>query len=313
MDCAEEFEFSIRYLKSNEALKSLDADPYWPKWHSPWWHMLLLYEMGLVKEIPESIISPYILAFNKMPLKIFPIYPEEMPKGLDPYRASPCHCQVGNVYQVLAAWGIDVDENIPWLRPWILNYQMADGGLNCDSQAYLAKDEVPSSMVGTISAFEAILLYTKRAWTSEEKIFLNKGAHFLIDRQLTEGSLTKHNAEERTESKEWFKLCFPRFYFYDVLRGLNALLLWGEKMNAPVPLEAFEIVMSYIDNRFPDGLIRNERHSFENTETILHLPSGEWVTQQRASFFPLLTKVSAIGEVSPFLSKRWAEAKKRLK
>src|SRR3569623_1267937 len=117
---------------------------------------------------------------------------------------------------------------------------MADGGMNCDNSAYLVKDEVPSSMVGLIAAFEAILLYTPRTWTPEEEAFLEKGAQFLIRRKLVEGSSTKHNASERESAKQWRRLCFPRFYLYDVLRGLDALTLWAEKTNHLLPSHAIE-------------------------------------------------------------------------
>lgn len=308
-----ELQESVDYLSSDEALKSLEADAYWPKWNSPWWHMLLLHEMGEAKQIPEVVVKKYIAALNRIPLKIFPIHPEDTPTGIDPYRGSPCHCQLGNVYQVLAAWGVDVDTELPWIRPWFLRYQMADGGLNCDNEAYLVKNEVPSSMVGTIAAFEAILLYTPRAWTTEEKTFLDKGAKFLIERKLILGSLTKHNAAEQESAKDWLKPCFPRFYLYDVLRGLNALLLWSEKTKQAVPSESICDVVNYLTERFPGGQIRNERHSYEGTGTIMQASTGEWLRGHPASFFPLLTKVSTIGEVSPFLSKQWTFALRYLK
>jgi hypothetical protein len=95
---------SVRYLESDVALRSVEADPYWPKWDSPWWHMLLLHEMGETHRIPSRLIESYIASLNRIPLKIFPIHPEDMPTGIDPYRGSPCHCQLGNVYQVLAKW-----------------------------------------------------------------------------------------------------------------------------------------------------------------------------------------------------------------
>jgi hypothetical protein len=218
MNYEAEIQNSIEYLSSNLALKTVDADAYWPKWNAPWWHMLLLHEMGETKRIPHKMIERYISSLNRIPLKIFPIKPEDMPEGIDPYRGSPCHCQLGNVYQVLSAWGVDVDKDLSWLRPWFLRYQMADGGLNCDNEAYLVKDECPSSMVGTIAAFEAVLLWTPRAWTAEEKVFLDKGARFLMERKLMLGSPTKHNASERKSAEEWTKLCFPRFYLYDILR-----------------------------------------------------------------------------------------------
>lgn len=309
MDYSQELELSLHYLQSEAALKSIRTDSYWPKWDSPWWHMLLLHEMGLVKEIPDSVVAAYISAVNKMPLKIFPIHPGDLLEGVDPYRGVACHCQLGNVYQVLAARGVDVDLEAAWIRPWLLRYQMSDGGLNCDNDAYLVKDEVPSSMVGTIAAFEAILLYTQRAWTPEESAFLKKGAAFLIGRKLMLGSSTRHNAEERDDETEWLKPCFPRFYFYDVLRGLTALLIWAEKTNSSLPSTAIEPVVKYLDGRFPDGLIKNERISYEGTRTIFQDPSAKWLKKQAATVFPLLTKVSEIGAVSPFLTRKWAEAK----
>ena len=45
---------SIRYLESDKARYSLNQDTYWPKWDSPWWHISLLHEMGLSKQIPHK-------------------------------------------------------------------------------------------------------------------------------------------------------------------------------------------------------------------------------------------------------------------
>src|SRR5690349_21772192 len=185
-----EIKQSVEYLNSEAAFKAIQADAYWPKWNSPWWHMVLLHEMGETARIPEKMIREYIRSLNRYPLKIFPIQAHEMPAGIDPFRGSACHCQVGTVYQVLAKWGIQVDTEVSWIRPWILKYQMPDGGLNCDNDAYLVKDEVPSSMVGTIAAFEAILLYTPRSWSAAEKNFLDKAAKFLMYRRLMHGSET---------------------------------------------------------------------------------------------------------------------------
>lgn len=308
----EEIESSVRYLRSDAAIKTVAADAYWPKWNSPWWHMLLLHEMGETHQIPASIIESYIASLNRIPLKIFPIHQNEMPEGVDPYRGSPCHCQLGNVYQVLAKRGVDVDHELPWIRPWFLRYQMADGGLNCDNEAYLVKEEIPSSMVGTIAAFEAVLIYTPRPFTEEEKAFLDLGALFLMKRKLILGSDTKHNASERESAKNWLKLCFPRFYLYDVLRGLNALTLWSAKTGQTLPVNSIQVAVDAIRNRFPTGAIQIGRHAFEGTGTILQNQSGEWIRRQPASFFPLLEKVSEIGSVSPYLSKQWVDCLSRM-
>jgi hypothetical protein len=248
---------------------------------------------------------------NRLPLKRFPIHPEDLPPGVDPRRDTPCHCQLGNVYQVLAAWGLDVDRELPWIRPWFLRYQMADGGLNCDGDAYRVQDECPSSMVGTIAAFEAILLHPGKGWSGEERGFLDRGARFLMERKLMLGSNTRHNAAERESARKWMQPCFPRFYFYDVLRGLNALLIWGEKTGQEVRGESIREVAGHLGDRAADGAVRNERICFEGVGTIMPGPSGEW-TRQSATLFPLLSAVSAIGQVSPYLSHQWAECRRRM-
>jgi len=313
MNYDSEIQKSIQYLSSEKALHSIDADAYWPKWDSPWWHMLLLHEMGETKLIPKMMIDRYVASLNRLPLKIFPIQPKDMPEGIDPYRGSSCHCQLGNVYQVLSAWGLDVDKELPWIRPWFLRYQMADGGMNCDNEAYLVKNECPSSMVGTIAVFEAVLLYTTRPWTPQEKTFLDKCAQFLMERKLMLGSPTVHNASERKSAEQWTKLCFPRFYLYDVLRGLNALTLWAEKTDQALPREAVVDAMAFLNREFPDSKIRLGRYSYEGVGTILPSTSGEWIRMQPATFFPLLEKVSLVGEISPYLSKQWLETKRRVR
>jgi hypothetical protein len=307
---------SVRYLASEAALNALEADAYWPKWDAPWWHMLLLHEMGRTSLIPAVAIEALVEALNRYPVKIFPIHPEDAPEGIDPQRGFPCHCQLGNVYQVLAAAGVDVDKELPWIRPWFFRYQMADGGLSCDNDAYLVTGECPSSMVGTIAAFEAILLYTPWPWTPQEMAFLDAGAKFLIGRRLMLGSDSKHNTSERVSAEKWLKLCFPRFYLYDVLRGLNALVLWAEKTGRSLPAEAISDVVAGIGERFADGAIRNERLSYAGVGTILRSATGEWIRPRPAapaSLFPLLTVVSAVGAASPFLSRQWSDTQARLR
>ena len=307
---------SVQYLASETAIDCLAADSYWPKWDAPWWHMLLLHEMGHAALIPHVAIEKLVEALHRYPLKIFPIHPGELPADIDPHRGYPCHCQLGNVYQVLAACGVDVDRELPWIRPWFLRYQMADGGLSCDNDAYLVSDECPSSMVGTIAAFEAILLYTPRPWTREETAFLDAGARFLMGRQLMHGSDTKHNAAETASAQKWLQPCFPRFYLYDVLRGLSALVSWADKTRKVLPANSIAKVVEHLTARFPDGEVRNERLSYAGVGTILRSPTGEWTKPKPAppaSLFPLLTKVSAVGSVSPFLTRHWAEARQCLR
>src|SRR5262249_49842567 len=122
---------SVAYLASDAALRSIDRHTYWPKWNSPWWHMLVLHELGEARRIPARTVAAMVDGLAATPLKFFPLRAEDAP-GAEFWRDSQCHCALGNMDQVLTACGVDVDAALPWIRPWYVRYQMADGGLNCD-------------------------------------------------------------------------------------------------------------------------------------------------------------------------------------
>ena len=88
---------SVRYLGSSAAMESLEADAYWPKWDSPWWHMLLLSEIDEARRIPAAMVYAMVARLDPMPLHVFPIYPGEAPPGTDPWRDVICHCALGSM------------------------------------------------------------------------------------------------------------------------------------------------------------------------------------------------------------------------
>jgi len=297
---------STAYLGSDAALSAIALDPYWPKWDSPWWHMLLLHELGEARQIPARAAHAMAARIDRL-LHVFPIRPGDAPAGFDPHRDVACHCALGCMIPVLAACGVDVDRALPWVKPRFVRHQMADGGLSCDEGAYLVVDECPSSMVGTIAPFEAMLL--GRDPPAEERGFLDRGARFLLGRALVFGSPTVHNAEEREAAPAWRLPCFPRFYFYDVLRGLAALVRWAESTGQALPLRAVAGVAGDLVARFPDGIVRVERHAHAGKHTIV---SGRPAPREPASSFPLLEAASALGEPSPALTRQSSEARRGL-
>ena len=285
---------------------------YWPKWDSPWWHMLLLHEAGEAPRIPDRAVAKMIERLDAFPIKIFPIQPGELPPGADPHRDVICHCALGCMACVLAACGRDVARELPWIEPWFARYQMADGGLSCDDAAYRVTGECPSSMVGTIAPLEAMLLGRPADWTADRAAFVERSAGFLIERRLMLGSSTAHNAEERVSQRAWREPCFPRFYFYDVLRGLAALARWAEVSGprAAVPLRAVSDVLDHLLATCPDGVVRRARLSYAGVGTWALSPSGAWVRREAASRFPLLDATSALGEPCPWLTRQWTAARR---
>lgn len=298
-------EDSVAFLQSEAALRSIALDPYWPKWSSPWWHALLLFELGEGARVPAGLARALVARLDALPMHTFPIQPDEFPPGVDVYRDIICHCALGSVAQVTAACGIDLSRELPWVAPWFPRYQMTDGGLSCDDSAYLVSNECPSSMVGTIAAFEAMRMFD----VSERAEFLSRAAQFLIGRGLSRGSDTQHNAQERTSAQAWPALTFPRFYFYDTLRGLAALVRWAESERQALPLEVVAPTALQLAARFPDGVVRIERQAFAGKKTVsLERP----VVREPASSFPLLEASSVLGAPSAALTKQWQSARDTL-
>src|SRR5262245_9620145 len=56
---------SVAYLGSDAAQRSIELDSYWPKWNSPWWHMLLLHELGEASRIPTRASAAMVAAINR--------------------------------------------------------------------------------------------------------------------------------------------------------------------------------------------------------------------------------------------------------
>jgi hypothetical protein len=296
---------SVGYLASDAALRSIEADTYWPKWHSPWWHMLLLWELGEAHRVPARVVRAMVDGLNALPLHIFPIHDHEWPPGLDRFRHSTCHCALGSMAQVLGACGVDVDRELPWVKPWFARYQMQDGGLNCDESAYRVAHECPSSMVGTIAAFEAMLELDPAG------PFVERAAQFLVERRLSLGSQTVHNAEERAREPVWRQIAFPRFYFYDVLRGISALVRWASLTQRSLPVDAIAGVVEHLAATFPDGIVRVQRRAVAGVGTWQQT-AGTWQRTAQASTFPLLDITSALDQPSPAATRQWTATRHTL-
>jgi hypothetical protein len=299
-------EQSINYLASDKAMESIAIDAYWPKWHSPWWHMLLLHEMGLTSRIPKATVEAVIDSLDTRNLKFFPFTEAEVPPGVDPISQVSCHCQLGTMHQLLTAYGIDIDDRLPWLRPWYLRYQLSDGGLNCDEAAY-TKSVPKSSVVSTTASLEALFTGTKETFSPEEIAFLDRGAKYLVEKRLWRTSSTNQPIDEK-----WLKLSFPRFYHYDVLRGLSFILAWSCHFKRKLPVTAIQEIVEYIDTEFPDGRIGVQRSAWAgaNSRYFDHV-TGSW-TKAPAAGFPLLQAVSEVGRISPFLTNAWSNARANL-
>jgi len=62
---------SISYLASNEAIRNIEANPYWPKWNSPWWHKSLLFEMDMTNRVPKKTPEKMLFEIKRTHLPFF--------------------------------------------------------------------------------------------------------------------------------------------------------------------------------------------------------------------------------------------------
>jgi hypothetical protein len=228
---------------------------------------------------------------NEHYLRVFPLRAEDVPPGTDPYRDIACHCQLGVGYQFLHAYGVDVDKRIPWLRPWFLRYQLPDGGLNCDNDS-CAKPNPKSSVVSTLPPAEAILFCTSE-FTEREVEFLSRAVEYLVNRSLFLSS------DGEVIDADWLKLCFPRFYEYDVLRGLRFVEAFAERFGVELPEELLGPARAVVEEHRVGDLLAPTRLAFAGAKSYRF--DGLWKWGDEASVFPLLEEVSKLGVPCPHL------------
>jgi hypothetical protein len=203
---------------------------------------------------------------------------------------------------VLFAAGIDVDKELPWIRPWFLKYQLSDGGLNCDDAA-CRKTDPKSSIVSTLPPLEAVLLCTSRAFTDEELQFLDRGADYLISHKLFR---RKSNGE--VIDSTWLEARFPRFYDYDVLRGFSFLSKWARMRGRAIPESlVHEVKLLVAKQMTPEGAVL-QRFNAVDSRSYNPNDDGTW-TWGTASSFKLRDAIEASTGINPFLTRQWIEAR----
>ena len=256
------------------------------KWDGSWWQLAILCEMGEVERIPRSVVYSALEQLKHGAWQEFVITGHDAPQTeTDKEKMDLCHCELGVFYMILSACGRDTDTELPWIRKWFLQHQLSDGGLNCEPDAYLKSGK--SSIVSSLPPLEAVLFFTDRDYTDAEKRFLDNGARYLIEHRLVcskEGGVVIN--------PEWLKPLFPRFFEYDILRGLYYLVEWSRRRGKPLPKDVIEEGIERLKSftrgkRIVMGRQVNDRY-------------GEW----HGPAFPLMESVSGVGQESPYLTRR---------
>jgi|HubBroStandDraft_6_1064221.scaffolds.fasta_scaffold03232_6 hypothetical protein len=231
---------SLAYLRSDAARASIARDPYWPKWDSPWWHVLALREAGQPEVVPREVLVELVEAATRHYLPFFPRPPEVLPPGKNARTDVICFCALGSL--LCAADGV---ATIPWADDFIVRYQLPDGGWNCD------EDSRVSSIVSTVPVLEYLL--TRPGL----RPVLERGMTYLLERGLFRSKRTGAVIDET-----WLHPSLPRFYQYDVLRGLRLVARWG---GAPIPREALEGLRPLRVRSWPSSDEARREHGAESS------------------------------------------------
>jgi hypothetical protein len=288
---------SIDFLASDEGVLRLERDPYWPKWDSPWWRLTALLEIGATDRVSAGPVEGLIRSATARWIHHFPRTEEELPDGVDPYHNIACFCAIGTFDQLLHAYGRDTDRCVPWLRGWYQRYQLPDGGYNCDDSAY-RRPRPRSSMVSTLPPLEALLTRTDR--NEFEGEVLDRGADYLLRRRL----LRSLSQGMKVIEEAWRVPAFPRFYEYDVLRGLRFLVRWAESRQKPLPLPAISETFESLSSWF-DGNQASPRQAVSSEKSTIRCnDEGEW-GRGPAHLFPLLEEISSPAVAIDFLRAEW--------
>jgi hypothetical protein len=193
-----------------------------------------------------------------------------------------------------------------WVRPWFLKYQISGGGLNCDESNYLK--ETPScSVLSTIPALEALVAIDSNLLSEEELAFLDNGVTYLIERNLFRSKRTGEVVDPT-----WLEPAFPRFYFYDVLRGLTLVTRWALKRSCKLPQAAIAEAMHALNDQITrDGFVPR-RSNVQERKTIIRTDAGHEKDHPVTSF-PLLEAVDQVGQPSLHLTQEYLGLLLRLK
>ncbi|MDQ7826950.1 MAG: GNAT family N-acetyltransferase [Candidatus Eremiobacteraeota bacterium] len=287
---------SLSYLGSGKVMDDLGRDPYWPKWTAPWWHMMALHEAGLSHRIPRPAISAMSERLSSHYLHHFPLTEEEIPAGADPYRHIICHCAMGTMARLLREEEGEFPARAPWVREWIERYQMADGGFNCDEGAYTRPRPV-SSIESTLPMLELLLTLVRLDGIPFIE-HLERGCEYLMAHRLARSARSG-----RILNSSWLGPLFPRFYNYDILRGLQLVAECSASLGFPGNIESLDEHLETVERWFSGesaGALRNYREG----QSLLPAGDGSWGPGHSMTF-PLLDALSAGQEGLKYLACQW--------
>ena len=201
-----------------------DDNCYNPKFTATAWPLILLGEMG-VPRTPwiESAIERFMTQ-HQVETGAF-----SCPSLLERRKIEEEPCLTGNMLRTLCVFGYGDDQRVKKGLNRLPEFQLEDGGWNCDYPMY---DPKHSSFMSTIEPLWAYSEIPKSRWTRKLKKSIERGAEFLLSHRLYKSHRDWRPVELRQMNTVFTgnvvtKFHFPMYYYYDALHALRVLTKLG--------------------------------------------------------------------------------------
>jgi hypothetical protein len=194
---------------------------YNPKWTSTFYSLQLLSILGVGDDNEPCVASCRRLLDEGV----------EESGAVRLWRSGPADtCVTGMLLAMAIAFGLRSDPRTKRMLDWLLAQQMSDGGWNCR----LPRGATHASFHTTTTVLEAL-----QTWSGSARGVRNAaaaGREFMLVHRLYRSHRTGAIARQA-----FTQLCFPHWWKFDVLRGLEhfrAADKWDERLADPLALIA---------------------------------------------------------------------------
>jgi hypothetical protein len=177
-----------------------EQNSYRPKYLSTNWMLLVLADLGVKKSDPRIA-------------RACELWTQQLSKpdgGFGSPGWSKGHlCTTGNAARALVQFGYEDSPEVRGAFRWLVENQAEKGGWSCFGSGRNLDSWEP------MSAFAAL---SRQRWTKSEKLAVEKGAEFFLERELH---------RQGAHYEPWYRFHYPVHYYYDLLVGLDFMTALG--------------------------------------------------------------------------------------
>jgi hypothetical protein len=298
--------------------------PYFPKYKSTYWQLMILGQLGADKsdlrvqracdfvlnlQLPEGGFSSYT---EKRALQEYEwmrtraalkekLQPEPSAWAQSHVTEHQYSCLTGNVCAAMLRSGYRRDARVKKALDWLVKVQNRDGGWLCPYWKAHVKD-THGCFSGTICPLEAFSEIEESERTPEMNHAIEKGAEFLLMHRLYKAD---HHGYKLI-NRQWLKFSFPWFYGYHVLRGLEVITKLGYIEDERVK-DALELLLQ---KRRNDGTWLLEAAPIGRMQANIEAVGkpSKWITLNALRVLKRLSETKN-RQLQDMLAKVWGEAR----